>query len=396
MRGTLTERMWEWDGENPIPNPRYRRSCRYQAFLPDPLLELPPIEPEVAGAISAAEEAIRRLNDVAQPGLQPLARLLLRSESIASSKVEGMQMDARSLALAEAKSDLGNKIGTEAAEILANIDAMQLAVGEAAEAGELTLEHLIETHRALMERAVGGARIAGRVRERQNWIGGNDFNPCGASFVPPPAEDVGPLLDDLMRFAGDETLPPVAQAAIAHAQFETIHPFEDGNGRTGRALVQVLLRRRSLTPEYVPPISVVLAADKRSYIEGLVAFREGREGDWLRTFAEAARRAADLASAYLVEVQRLQDRWREQLAPLNLRSDAAAWKLIDVLPAHPVISVPVAVAATGRAKAAVQQAVGRLVEVEVLIPLSSGARNRQYEANGLLDLAADFEDIPAR
>jgi Fic family protein len=234
------------------------------------------------------------------------------------------------------------------------------------------------------------------VRERQNWIGGNDFNPCGASFVPPPPESVESLLADLIRFAGDETLPPVAQAAIAHAQFETIHPFEDGNGRTGRALIQVLLRRRSLAPDYVPPISVVLAADKRSYIEGLVAFREGREGDWLRAFAEAARRAADLASAYLVEVQRLQDRWREQLAPLNLRIDAAAWKLIDVLPAHPVISVPVAVAATGRAKAAVQQAVDRLVEVEVLIPLSSGARNRQYEASGLLDLATDFENVPAR
>jgi Fic family protein len=396
VRGTLIDRVWEWDGENPIPNPRYRKSCRYQAFRPDPLLELPSLEPEVAGAVSAAEDAIRRLNDVAQPGLQPLARLLLRSESIASSKVEGIQMDARSLARAEAKSDLGNTVGSEAAEILANIDAMQLAVGEASEASELTIEHLIETHRALMERAVAGGRIAGKVRDRQNWIGGNDYNPCGASFVPPPPEDVGQLLDDLVRFAGDETLPPVVQAAIAHAQFETIHPFEDGNGRTGRALIQILLRRRSLAPEYVPPISVVLAADKQSYMEGLVAFREGREGEWLRTFADAAGRAANLASVYLVEVQRLQDRWREQLASSKPRSDAAAWRVIDVLPAHPVISVPVAVAATGRAKAAVQQAFERLVEVEVLIPLSSGSRNRQYEANGLLDLAADFEDIPAR
>ena len=146
-------------------------------------------------------------------------------------------------------------------------------------------------------------------------------------FAPPPPEHVGALLDDLVRFVNEETLPPLAQAAVAHAQFETIHPFEDGNGRTGRALVQVLLRRRHLAPEYVPPVSIVLAADKRSYIEGLIAFRKGRDGEWLETFANAAARAADLASAYLVEVQELQDRWRDELAPLDIRRDAAAWKV---------------------------------------------------------------------
>ena len=395
-RGTLLERTWEWDGEVAIPNPRYRRPCRYDSFVPEPLTGLPPIEPDVAGAISRAESAIQQLNHAAQPGLQPLARLLLRTESIASSKVEGMQMDARTLARAEARSDLGYSVGTEAVEILANIDAMQLAVGEAAEVEEVTLGHVIATHHALLARAGNADRVAGKVRVRQNWIGGNDFNPCGASFVPPPPERVLPLLDDLVRFVNDEALPPLAQAAIAHAQFETIHPFEDGNGRTGRALVQVILRRRNLAPEYVPPVSIVLAADKQTYIEGLIAFREGRDGTWLEMFANAAARAADLAAAYLVEVQNLQDRWRDQLAPLNLRRDAAAWKVIDVLPAHPIISVPVAVTATGRAKAAVQQAFDALAKMEVLIPLSSGKRNRQWEALGLLELSADFENVPAR
>ena len=113
MRGTTVTEIWEWDGAFAIPNPRYRRPCRYEAFVPELLLELPPIEASVAGTISEAEHAIRKLNTVAQPGLQPLARLLLRSESIASSKVEGMQMDARSLARAEARSDLGQTIGIE-------------------------------------------------------------------------------------------------------------------------------------------------------------------------------------------------------------------------------------------------------------------------------------------
>ena len=114
---------------------------------------------------------------------------------------------------------------------------------------------------------------------------------------PAAARQLGPCSRISLGFCNDETLPPLAQAALAHAQFETIHPFADGNGRTGRALVQVILRRRGLAPEYVPPISVVLAADKARYLAGLVDFREGRENDWLRSFAAAAARAAELAAA---------------------------------------------------------------------------------------------------
>ena len=395
MRGRTINAVWEADPGRYAP-PRYRRGCRYNAFVPDPLVELPPLAPAVAGAISTAEDAIRQLNSVAQPGLRPLARLLLRSESIASSKVEGMQANARSLAREEARSDLGYPIGPETVEILANIDAMQLAVDDVTDAETLTLDHLLDAHRVLMARAANAEQVAGVLRTRQNWIGGNDYNPCGAAFVPPPPEHVEGLLADLVRFCNDESLPPLAQAALAHAQFETIHPFIDGNGRTGRALVQVILRRRSLAPEYVPPISVVLAADKGRYIEGLVAFREGRENDWLRTFALASTRAAELAAAYLIEVQQLQESWRERLAVQGTRADSVAWQIIDLLPGHPIVSIPVVVEALGRTKAAVNRAIGHLVGAGVLVPLSTGKRNRQWEAVGLLDLSAEFDSLPAR
>jgi Fic family protein len=392
VRGSFVEGTWQYDPGLYAP-PRYRRACAYDAFVPDLIDGLPPILPGVAGTISAAEDAIRRLNAVARPGLQPLARLLLRTESVASSKVEGMQVDARALARAEARSDVGHSIGNEAAEILANIDAMQLAVDDAAAAEALTLGHVLDTQRTMLARVVNAAQTAGAVRTRQNWIGGNDYNPCGAAFVPPPPDYVDRLLDDLVAFCNDESLPPLAQAAFAHAQFETIHPFIDGNGRTGRALVQVLLRRRGLAPDYVPPISVVLAADRSRYIAGLVAFREGRENEWLEIFAVAAARAAELAASYLVEVQELQAAWRARLGALAVRADAAAWRVIDVLPGHPVISTPVAVEATGRTKPAVQQGIDQLVVAGVLLPLSGGKRNRQWEADGLLDLAADFDSL---
>jgi Fic family protein len=395
MRGRLVDGVWRWDPALYAP-PRYRRGCRYEAFVPETLQELPPIPGEVAGAVSTAEEAIRQLNAVAQPGLQPLARLLLRTESIASSKVEGMQVDARSLARAEARSDLGQTIGADVVEVLANIDAMELAIADATAAETLRLDHIAEAHHKLLASAPNADKIAGVIRSQQNWIGGNDFNPCGATFIPPPPENVEPLLADLIGFCNAETLPPLAQAAYAHAQFETIHPFVDGNGRTGRALVQVILRRRWLAADYVPPISVVLAADKPRYLQGLVDFREGRENDWLHNFANAAARAAELAAAYLTRVQRLQDDWREAVAPLRLRSDAAAWRVIDALPAHPIISQPVAVEATGRSRPVVQQAINQLVAVGVLFPLSESRRNRQWEAAELLDLSADFEALDAR
>jgi len=389
--GRTVPRTWTYDPALYAPA-RYRKACSYQAFIPDPIGDMPLDLPgEVAGVVSDAEGAIHSLNAIGGHALAPLARLLLRTESIASSKVEGMQVDARALARAEANTDTGERTNPTALEVLANIDAMQLAVENAASVESATLESILDIHRALMAGSPT-PEIGGQVRAEQNWIGGNDYNPCGADFVPPPPEEVDQLLDDLCGFSSAETLPPLVQAAIAHAQFETIHPFKDGNGRTGRALVQVLLRRRSLAPRYVPPISVVLASDKGRYISGLTAFRDGNVAGWVQDFAVAAARAAHLAERYLGKAERLTEQWKDQLrAGPNPRSDAAAWALIEVLVGHPVITVAVAVAATGRAKPAVGQAMDQLAEAGVLIPLKASKRNRAWEAVGLLDLVIETD-----
>jgi Fic family protein len=302
-----------------------------------------------------------------------------------------MQVDARALARAEVRHETGERVGPETAEVLANVDAMQFAVEEAAADDLVTIDHLSNIHHALL--VSSKPEIAGVFRTSQNWIGGNDYNPCGADFVPPPPETIHPLLEDLVAFSNDDSLPPLVQSAIAHAQFETIHPFDDGNGRTGRALIQVILRRRALAPAYVPPISVVLARDRDRYIESLTRFRKGDEAHWFEQFAVAAARAADLAREYLEKVVALQLRWREQLTnSANPRSNAAAWALIDVLPAHPVITAGVAAAVTGRSRPAVDQAIRQLVEAGALSPLSEAARNRSWEVVGLLDLLSGLEE----
>jgi Fic family protein len=374
---------------------RHRRACRYEALLPAPLSELSlRISAETAGLISDAEQAIHELNAAAVPALAPLARLLLRTESIASSKVEGLQLGVAELARAEVRREVGLRVSASAVEILANIDAMQLAVTEAAHAQTFGVRELCAIHARLLAQTPGLSRYAGVVRDTQNWIGGNDYTPCGAEFVPPPPEHVGLLLEDLCAAVNDEQMPPVMQAALVHAQFETIHPFADGNGRTGRALIHVVLRRRGLTPAYVPPISVVLSQDRTRYVDGLIASRTDRVETWVAQFAVTCASAAMLARAYVQRVQAFADRWRAQvLALANApRADAAVWALLEMLPALPVITAPVAVAVTGRAKAAVYAGLEQLEAAGVLLPLPGTPRNRTWEVDGMLELLAAMEE----
>lgn len=390
MRGHFETRTWEAQPQLTQAPPRFRRACGYKVFLPEPLeADIYDLPGEIATVVSEAEVAISQLSHFG-PRLAPLARLLLRTESIASSKVEGLQVDAKQLARAEVRDDIGRKASVEALEILANVDAMQFAIEETAHVGRITPHEIVAIHRVLMERS--HPRIAGRPRDKQNWIGGNDYNPCGADFVPPPPELVDPLLEELCRFCERDDLPPLVQASLAHAQFETIHPFDDGNGRTGRALVQVILRRRGLAPSYVPPISVILARNKERYIRGLTAYRADRVLEWVEVFSLAALEASKLAERYLDRVTGLQEKWRARLRnSVNPRSDAAAWSLIDVLPGHPVVTLPVGVGATRKSKPAVNGAIAQLETAEVLRPLSESKRNRAWEASELLDLIVDLE-----
>lgn len=391
MPGRLLPRTWQHDPTLDAPA-KYRRACAYEAFLPDALAGLPlALDAHTAGLVSEAERAIHDLNAAARPALAPLARLLLRTESIASSKVEGMQLGVRELARAEARLETGGKAGPTAVEILANIDAMQLAVDEAARVNTFGVDQILAIHARLMAGAPNPRR-AGQLRTTQNWIGGNDHNPCGADFVPPPPEDVDALLADLCEAVNDDRLAPLVQAALVHAQFETIHPFDDGNGRTGRALVHVILRRRGLAPDYVPPVSVILSTARDRYIAALGRFRADGVADWIEHFASATLRAARLASAYLRELDTLRADWRRRLTDSAApRADAAAWALIDVLPAHPIITAPVAAAVTGRAKASIYQAIEQLQGAGVLEALSESRRHQAWEAVGLLPLLGALE-----
>ena len=252
----------------------------------------------------------------------------------------------------------------------------------------LRLKDVLEIHRRLML-ATTTPQIAGELRERQNSIGGNAHNPGRADFVPPPPERVKGLTDDLVAFMNRTNLPPVVQAAVAHAQFETIHPFADGNGRVGRALIHVVLRRRGLAPRYVPPVSLVLAADAKAYVTGLTAFREDRPADWILLFAHAIERAAAKASELATRRAELQEKWRERAGRPRRHSSAEA--LIVELPAHPMVTVATAQKHLGRSKQAVNEAIAALADKGVLHAITLAKRNRAWEARKLFDLINDVE-----
>ena len=394
------QRRWESD---PTGLTRHdRRPCDYALYLPDPLAGRRfVLDGGVAADVADAEAALVRLGTSAEAlaDTESLARLLLRAESVASSRIEGLDVGGRRLLRADATRQLGKAPrDVTAEEVLGNIDAMVWGI-EAVEPGSpITLDVLLEIHRRLL----AGTRFeehAGRVRTEQNWIGGSNYNPCSAAFVPPPPEEVGGLLDDLMLFCNDDTLPALAQAAVAHAQFETIHPFVDGNGRAGRALPHLVLRRRGLAQRVLPPVSLILATWPRDYIDGLTETRyvgapdspQAQEGvnRWVAFFASASRRAVEDAGRFEENVRALQSSWRERTG--FPRRDSAAHLLIGALPAAPVLTVSTAAGLIGRSFQAAEQAVRRLVGAGVLVQINVGRRNRAFEAPELIDAFTALE-----
>jgi Fic family protein len=378
-----------------VPNPggpsrKHRRGGFYEAFIPAPLARRAfQLDDEAVGAIVDATRALADLNG-SSPRLASLAALagnLLRSEAIASSRIEGLVLSHKRLARAAYAGDRRRSGDRRAAEILANVSALEQAVALGTRADPIGVSDIQGIHRTLLCSTFD--EIAGIVRDSQNWIGGSDYHPLDAAFVPPPPEHVRPLLEDLCDFVGREDIAPIAQAAIAHAQFETIHPFADGNGRVGRALVHMILRRRHESVRYIPPISLVLASEPKAYIGGLVDYREGRLSDWCTVFAAATHRAAAQAGELSHRIEALQQSWIERLG--NPRRDSAVRQLIASLPAQPVIDVSVGQRLTGKSHVAVGSALGALAEAGVLRPLNERKWGRLWECDGLLELVSDFE-----
>lgn len=392
----------QWPGNPDAPSRRGRIPCEYEAYVPDLLTgRAVRLDGDVAADVAEAEAAISRLNAVAVAlaDTEALARLLLRAESVASSRIEGLEVGARKLLRTEAAQAMGvRSTDVTANEVLGNITAMNAALQAIGPGDEITLDTLLAFHGRLMASAPGETG-AGKLRTKQNWIGGSDYNPCGAAFVPPPYGMVAELMADLCSFCNEDTLPAVAQAALAHAQFETIHPFADGNGRTGRGLIHLVLRRRGLASRILPPVSLVLATWANDYLNGLTAtrYRGPSDGEaahqglnlWIGRFAGACVRAVQDATSFEARVQELEREWRTRLG--QVRAGSATDLLLRELPGAPVLTVSSAAELVARTFPAVNDAITRLTEAGVVTQISIGKRNRAFEAKEVIDAFTSLE-----
>lgn len=392
-----------WEPQYQGMSRRDRQGCDYDAYLPDSLsgwnLTIPS---DLAADIADAEAAIRDLNHsgTSHVSLEGLARFLLRAESVASSKIEGLDAGVRRLVEAETLLNQGGDVADRVAiEVLGNIASMNSAIDLATSREQLSIDDLLGLHRTLLQHSAT-PQLGGVAREMQNWIGGSSYNPCSAVFVPPPHEYVGDLLIDLLAYTNGDDHSPLVQAALAHAQFETIHPFIDGNGRTGRALIHFILRRRGISPSFVPPISLVLATWSDDYIAGLTAFRHlydpdspqrsGAAQTWLRTFASATLRACSDAQAFASRIDELVSGWRTALGAI--RRGSALDLLLEVLPGVPLLTVNSAAGLIDRSEVATGAAISRLIQSRILTQRNIGKqRYRIFEAPSVLELFTSLE-----
>lgn len=305
-----------------------RRSAEIDVYIPAFISEQ-----HIASASPAAEAAAER--DIqslkGQIALQPLGPILLRSEGIASSRMEGEVASTQRVFEAEyAPDDVSDR---HAQRIVNSIHVMSDVI---ADAGKGVTPQIFDRWHALLFEGVPVTFEPGVVRTRQNWISTRTDTPVGADFIPPPPESVEEALSDLASFINRVDVAPLTQAAVAHAQFETIHPYPDGNGRIGRALVYRSWAYRGVAAEITPPISRILVENREGYIDGLTAYRDGDVDRWLLFFFDVVQSAVSYTRSLAMRLEALASEWLERLA--GTHEDALARRLVTQLSARPVLS----------------------------------------------------------
>ena len=348
------------------------------------------LTPDTEGLAAQAEARARAVN--ASPDLVRIGRFLLRSEAIASSRIEGIAPSAHKIALAELGQQEIKGLSEQARSVAHNMTLVRRAVEELSDSHPMTREHLVALHRSL----VPDSPEHHGIRVIQNWLGGSSYHPLDADFVPPPADPVPSLIDDLLEYLNGATHAPLIQAALVHAQLETIHPFTDGNGRVGRALIHATLARRGLLTGLVLPTSLVLATLGDRYVEALSLFREPMDGNpsgsaaqnipgtgrdaWIAFFLKAVMIACDQAEQISAELADLREEWNEDLqhwashrnASRSQRKDSAALRILEDLPGTPVLTITTASRIHGISRTAASRGLETLRAAGILTTESVG------------------------
>lgn len=373
-----------------------RQPSGYRAFIPKPLPPEPPIDLSgpLQALLSQADYALGRLDGaiLTLPNPDLFVFMYVRKEAVLSSQIEGTQSSLQNLLAAEAKLFDPNT-PDDVREVSNYVRAMNHGLARLATL-PVSVRLIKEIHAELLWGVRGGRLTPGELRTTQNWIGPAGCTLAEAAFVPPPPHEVPQALADLERFLhADHSLPVLVQVGLAHAQFETIHPFLDGNGRIGRLLITFLLVEKGLLRKPLLYLSHYFKQHRAEYYDRLQAIRDtgDREG-WLEFFlrgvAEVSEEAAQTAGAIL----RMRQEYRARITEHLGRAAANGHRIMERLFEHPIITVATVREWLKVTPASANNLVNRLVEIGMLREITGYKRNRRFRFEPYLRLFEDSEE----
>lgn len=367
------------------------------AFIPFPLPPRDPplaLEDGLAPLLARASEQLMLLDLAGDlvPSIQWFVYAFVRKEAVLSAQIEGTQATLMDLLEVEASGEA--PVDADVEEVCGYLDALNFAWDELGRdtGAPLSMRLLSEAHRRLLAGARGAGRQPGEVRRSQNWIGGT--RPASASFVPPPPHRLGDLLSEFEHAIHDDSdLPPLVRVGLLHAQFETLHPYLDGNGRLGRLLITLLLRHWGLLSRPLLYLSLFLKVHRQEYYRRLSAVRsDGDWEGWLAFFLEGIATVAEEAIATARRLHTIVGDAREQLLA---RKDATvlSLRLFELLPQHPLITVNRAVDVLDCSRPAAAKALRVLEAATVLQPLDARKKNRTLVFKEYLEHLREGTDV---
>jgi Fic family protein len=373
-----------WEPSDEVYGPRAGRSAHrgpYRAAVPVTIAGADVrLSSRVSALVAEASAEIARFDGESLGSTTSFAALLLRTEAASSSQIEDLTSSAKAIALAE----LGRKGRENADQIVANVTAMTRALTYAE---HLDADAILAIHEALMAHHMPAA--AGRWRAEQVWIGGSGRSPHGATYVAPVHGRVPGAMNDLVAFVHRDDVAVLAQAALTHAQFESIHPFPDGNGRTGRALLHAQLRHGGLARTAIVPVSAGLLTDTDRYFAALNVYRGGDIEPIVTEVANAVFPALANSRRLIADVRTARAEWEEKI---TARRGAAAWRLADLVTTRPVVDTKAVARELEMSTVNAQGAIDRLVEDGVLEQVGRGRRDRVWQATEVLEAMEAFAD----
>jgi Fic family protein len=366
-----------------------KQGSGYRAFVPAPLPPDPPIavDDEMVRLLSAADRSLGRLDGVASvlPNPDLFVAMYVRQEAVLSSQIEGTQSTLEDLIQFELGGD-GNRLPRDVEEVVNYVRAMNHGLNRLGEL-PLSLRLIREIHAELMAGVRGSHRSPGAFRVSQNWIGPAGSTLQNASFVPPPVPEMNEALGDLEHFLHDrDGLPVLLHAGIAHAQFETIHPFLDGNGRVGRLLITFLLCERAILQRPLLYLSHYFKAHRTEYYDRLTAIREeGSWEGWLKFFLRGVHEVSQSATDTARKILLLRESSR-QVVTERLGSTPNAARLLDFIFHQPIVNVRSVERHLGCTYATANKLVEQFATIGILYEVTGARRNRLYRFTDYLSL----------